>query len=143
MLALAVQTNFRSIEYVNETGGFSDEAQILGNQYAQVITQFTDAISTANLKRKFNNLSATWKYDMQYSSSTNELLHDPAYIEIIKMDKKALPFIFEDLKLEPNHWFTALTFITDANPIPKELAGDVKAMTNVWLDWGKKHDYTA
>jgi hypothetical protein len=41
----------------------------------------------------------------------------------------------------PNDWFWALTAITDANPISAEMAGNMAAMTEAWLQWGRDAGY--
>jgi hypothetical protein len=53
------------------------------------------------------------------------------------MGESALPFILKDLADNgPHDWFWALTAITEENPITQDIAGNMVAMTEVWLRWG-------
>ena len=58
------------------------------------------------------------------------------------MGEPAIPLILKDLADNgPNDWFWALTAITDENPITEEIAGNMVAMTEAWLQWGKGAGY--
>ena len=49
-----------------------------------------------------------------------------------------MPLILKDLvENGPNDWFWALHVLTDANPITLTIAGNMKAMTEAWITWGK------
>jgi hypothetical protein len=66
----------------------------------------------------------------------------PAYQKIIGMGEPAIPLILKDLeKNGPNDWFWALTAITDENPITQDIAGNMAAMTEAWLQWGRNAGY--
>ena len=65
-----------------------------------------------------------------------------AYQKIIGMGELAIPLILKDPAVNgPNDWFWALTAITDENPITKKIAGNMAAMTEAWLQWGRKAGY--
>jgi hypothetical protein len=66
----------------------------------------------------------------------------PAYQHIIGMGRSAVPCILQDLKESQDDWFWALTAITGENPIAKEIAGDVKKMTEAWLQWARATGYS-
>jgi hypothetical protein len=93
-------------------------------------------------ERRFDRLAATWKAETElHSKVTKRILH-PAYQKIIGMGEAAIPFILKDLAENgPDDWFWALTAISDENPITEEMAGDMHAMTEAWLQWGKKAGY--
>lgn len=94
------------------------------------------------LEQRFSSLSATWKERSKYSSSVQQITSDLAYLQIISMGQEALPLIFKDMKNDPNHWFVALTSITQGiNPIKKEHRGDLVAMTSDWLEWAVNNNY--
>src|ERR1700730_15872077 len=99
---------------------------------------------TQNLanEQRFNRLAALWKTATEFISKVNKRILHPAYQKIIGMGESALPFILQDLSENgPDDWFWALTAITDENPIKKEIAGNMAAMTEAWLQWGKKAGY--
>jgi hypothetical protein len=93
-------------------------------------------------EQRFRNLASAWKAETKFLSNiTNKVMH-PAYQKIIGMGESSVPLILEDLADNgPNDWFWALTAITDENPITKEIAGNMAAMTEAWLQWGKKAGY--
>ncbi len=57
------------------------------------------------------------------------------------MGWEALPLIVRDLKESKADWFWALTAITGENPISEEIAGNIKKMTEAWLQWGRMRGY--
>lgn len=93
-------------------------------------------------EQRFNALAVVWKSETELDSKVSKRILHPAYQKIIGMGEPAIPFILKDLSENgPNDWFWALTAITDENPITKEIAGDMPAMTEAWLQWGKKAGY--
>ena len=66
----------------------------------------------------------------------------PAYQAIIRMGKPAIPFILDELRREPDHWFVALKQITGEDPIPEEARGNMRGMADAWLKWGDDHGFS-
>lgn len=93
-------------------------------------------------EQRFKKLAKTWKSETELVSKVTKRIFHPAYQKIIGMGESAIPLILNDL-LEngPDDWFWALTAITDENPITKEMAGNMAAMTEAWLQWGKTAGY--
>lgn len=87
------------------------------------------------IRSDFIRLKSQWLRDTQFLSNVGEICNNPAYLEIIKKGKEFLPFIYGDLKKDSNHWFVALIKITGENPVPKEYAGRIKKMREIWLQW--------
>src|ERR1700680_3840464 len=93
-------------------------------------------------EQRFNKLAKAWKSETELVSKVTKRILHPAYQKIIGMGESAIPFILQDLSENgPEDWFWALTAITDENPITKEIAGNMAAMTEAWLQWGKKAGY--
>jgi hypothetical protein len=66
----------------------------------------------------------------------------PAYQQIIGMGEAAIPLILEELyNGDCADWFWALTAISSENPITSEQAGDIKKMSEAWIEWGKLKGY--
>jgi hypothetical protein len=65
---------------------------------------------------------------------------NPAYREIVAMDRLALPFIMAELEREPDLWFSALREITKENPVPPQSAGNLKEMAAAWIKWGLENN---
>lgn len=90
---------------------------------------------------KFSNLAEKWKEETFITSSVNVIESNPSYLEIIKMGRKVLPYIFQDLKSDHAFWFHALEEITGCNPIKYAHRGYVDLMAEDWLKWGEEHGY--
>jgi hypothetical protein len=93
-------------------------------------------------EQRFHALASVWKSETQLISKVTKRILHPAYQKIIGMGEPAIPLILKDLcQNGPDDWFWALTAITDENPITQEMAGNMSAMTEAWLQWGKKAGY--
>ena len=91
---------------------------------------------------RFARLREEWQRDTLLTSSVTEMIAHPAYLGIIGMGQIAVPLILEDLlKNEPDQWAPALTAITGADPVPAESYGDMQAIAEAWLRWGRLHGH--
>lgn len=91
------------------------------------------------IQQRFRELVAQWKQGTRFLSSIHEMVSHPAYLQIIGMGKEAVPWLLEELRREPDHWFVALQAITGTNPIPPSACGDVENMAEAWPSWGEQH----
>jgi hypothetical protein len=107
-----------------------------------VSTSITESSASSvwnELASRFQELADTWREETKYYSSTQEMVLNPAYLQIIGMGRDALPFILAELRRQPDHWFWALWAITGGeDPVPPEDKGDLKAMTRHWLQWAER-----
>lgn len=90
----------------------------------------------------FKHRIEEWHDERGASSSINEILLSPAYGSIIGLGQRAVPLILSRLETEgdnPDHWFYALQVLTGVNPVTEDNEGDLTAMAQAWLDWGRKH----
>jgi hypothetical protein len=92
--------------------------------------------SRATASETFGALAADWKAKRGPVSSVTEMAMVPEYQRIIGMGARALPFILEELERRPDHWFWALKAITGEDPVPSEARGNLRRMTEAWLQWG-------
>ncbi len=93
------------------------------------------------LEHRFRALVDEWRRDTVFLSSVTKLVKHPAYQHIIEMGEAALPLLFKELQVRPDHWFWALSAITSENPVKQEDAGDIDKMTLAWMEGGKKENY--
>jgi hypothetical protein len=98
---------------------------------------------TAVLQRRFRRLAQKWKRSQTFTSSTTQIVLDPAYQEIIGMGYPAVPLILHELEKEPDHWFWALRSITGEEVIRPSQRGNLKQMTDAWLRWGRERGFIA
>ena len=94
-----------------------------------------------SVEQRFRELVDIWRRDTEYTSSTTRMIMHPAYQQIIGMGPAVLPLLLEELKSRPDHWPWALTAITGVDPVPAEARGNLAAMTDAWLHWGRSHGY--
>jgi hypothetical protein len=90
---------------------------------------------------RFRALVEQWMEATRLLSSITEMATHPAYQQIIDMGQTALPWIFEELRRDPDQWFWALQAITGEDPVPAEDRGNLPRMAQVWLPWAKDHGY--
>ncbi len=90
---------------------------------------------------KFYTLLFNWKHEVEYTSSTTEIVLNPFYQRIIGMGPIAVPLLLKELERETDHLFWALQSITGENPVPQESWGNLFEMAQYWLRWGKQKGY--
>jgi hypothetical protein len=93
-----------------------------------------------SLEETFHMLAEVWVRETGHISSTIDQVLHPAYQRIIGMGKPVLPLLLRDLKQDPKYWFWALTAITGEQPVRTEDAGNIRKMTQAWLEWGKRRN---
>ncbi len=89
-------------------------------------------------RQQFDDLSAQWKEETRYLSSTTDIATNATYQRIIGMGMPVVPLILEDLRNQPFHWFWALNAITGEQPVPQSARGRVREMADAWISWGVK-----
>jgi calcineurin-like phosphoesterase family protein len=102
---------------------------------------FVGGESKDNLKyieSEFKKHRDIWIAETCYKSCGG---HDhPSYHRIIGLGPAVLPFIFDDLRKELQHWFYALACITGESPeIPNP--GKMEEIRQIWLNWADLHGY--
>lgn len=93
------------------------------------------------LEYQFLMLARQWKQDNLFESSPWRMAAHPAYQRIIGMGQPAVPLILQQLAREADFWFEALVAITGEQPVPPEHAGNIEAMRQDWLGWGREQGY--
>ena len=90
---------------------------------------------------EFERLSAEWRADRPRGADVTQMVEHAAYKRIIDMGPAAIPLILRELDREVDHWFWALHELTGADPVPEDDKGDLPAMAEAWLDWGRSERY--
>ena len=108
---------------------------------AAIRTEPTIDPAAEKLEEKFNRLADTWQNAVAHLSSSSKRDNHPAYQEIIALGMPVVPLLLRDLDRTSRHWFTALSAITNAQPVVPEDAGNIRKMVRAWLDWGKQQGY--
>ena len=97
---------------------------------------------STELEKEFQELANQWRHDTGHFSIVSQMTRHPAYQSIIEMGEPAIPLILKDLQAQPDHWFPALAAISGESPqIPEEDRGRMRAITKIWIEWGKTKGY--
>ena|ERR1700685_641139 len=110
-------------------------AQLVQNAYTHFLSPNRVSGIIKNPAQRFYSLKTQWQAAVRFLSDTNEICTHETYQKIIGMGEKALPFIYYELKNDPDYWFWALKAITDEDPVPKSDRGNLDEMTQLWLEW--------
>jgi hypothetical protein len=90
------------------------------------------------VEAEFKKHKEIWVRETQLLSSGG---HDHAsYHRIIGLGPAVLPFIFDDLRKELQHWFYALYCITGAE-MKYQNPGDMEEIRQIWLNWADLNGY--
>jgi hypothetical protein len=94
-----------------------------------------------SVAERFGRLLETWRDATLLVSSSTEKLSHPAYLAIVALGLPAVPLILRELKRRPGHWSPALTAITGVVPYSPSLRGNLRAIADAWLEWGRSQGY--
>ena len=109
--------------------------------WRNICQEFYSPVSRRSMVIEFYNLVMTWEEETMFLSSVEKICSHPAYLRIIGMGEKAVPFIIRELEKKPAHWFWALCSITGENPVRPEQRGNLREMSNAWIEWAEKKGY--
>ena len=99
----------------------------------------TNAQPASNETEKFHRLAKQWSEETRHTSSWARMISHPAYLSIIGMGERAIPFLLRELQRRPDHWHWALGAINGQAPIqPDE---DFDAAIARCLQWGQTQGY--
>lgn len=123
------------------TAQFREETLNLRQTEERTLEIAKAAQAAAEVEHKFRVLAEQWYIETMLLSSYIEKILHPAYQKILTLNEAAIPLILRELQDEPNDWFWALRIITDDDPVRPEDAGDMTAMADAWLKWGRSKGY--
>ena len=96
---------------------------------------------TVEDEQRFRRLADQWREQTRAISSDSDIVANFSYHQIIGMGHRALPLIFDELQNHGGRWFWALRAITGENPVRPQDRGNVRLMTETWLQWARERDY--
>jgi len=96
---------------------------------------------SVSIERKFQLLAKEWRDETSHLSSMTKLVMHPKYQNIIGLGPAVLPILFRELQKNPDHWFWALSAITEEDPTNPEDAGNLRKMSDAWLKWAREKGY--
>ena len=92
------------------------------------------------LEREFRQLTDQWYAETRFLSSTSEIVSKETYYQIVALGRRAIPLILRELQERGGHWFLALRALTKDDPVNPQDRGNMRRMTQAWLDWGRNHN---
>ena len=95
--------------------------------------------SPAEVEQVFRRLADWWISETRNVSSVSGLITHPAFLQIIGLGQAAVPLILKRLSVDGAFWFPALAAITRENPVSESSRGNIRAMTDDWLDWARRN----
>ncbi len=101
------------------------------------------AQSTEALHRRFLILADEWRLKRALVSSIERMTKIPEYQEIIRMGVAATPWIIDQLRAQPDHWFPALEAVTGVNPVKTSSEGHMAEMASDWCAWFEQNGTTS
>lgn len=93
------------------------------------------------ISERFCSLVERWRQTRGHHSRVDRLVMNEAYQAIIGLGPPAIPLLLKEMEQRPSHWDWALRAITQVDPVPKEMWGDIKQIAAAWVEWGKDHGY--
>jgi hypothetical protein len=91
-----------------------------------------------NIQERFDRFRHQWRKETAHLSAVEQRALHPCYQHIIGMGPDVVPLILRELESRPDDWFWALTAITCENPISDDIRGNMRAMADAWVDWGRQ-----
>jgi hypothetical protein len=89
------------------------------------------------VEQRLRRLEAQWQADTRFLSDARRITNHPAFQQIIALGKEVVPFLLHDLQAQPSLWVWALPEITGENPVPASDAGNIRKMSDAWVQWGR------
>jgi hypothetical protein len=140
MADYAIAENLYHSDFTTKAIRYVDDDVIRPVSLADIFVFRRARLSKIDPAARFSALARQWEEETRYLSSSTQIVLHPAYQQIIGMGAVAVPFILAQLQSEPHHWFWALRAITGEDPVSVEHVGDVGAMAEEWLQWGRDRD---
>jgi hypothetical protein len=91
---------------------------------------------------RFAELAEQWLVETAAQSSLAKRHAHPAYQSIVGLGPAVVPVLLSALEASPNYWFHALRAITREDPVTQEMRGNLRAMSDAWLAWGRARGYS-
>lgn len=86
---------------------------------------------------RFYDLLRKWQSETKHLSSPEEIRNNTAYRALKGLGRIVVPLAIDELAREPSLLVMLLAEITGERPFSSAQRGDLRAMTDAWLHWGK------
>jgi hypothetical protein len=93
---------------------------------------------TESIEQHLRRLEAQWKADTEFLSDAGKIIGHPTFRAIIALGAEVVPLLLHDLEAQPSLWVWALPEITGANPVSPAEGGNIRQMSDAWLQRGRE-----
>lgn len=107
----------------------------LRNDYRR---SFAITYREAALADLFHSLTEEWRSATRFQSSMAQITAHPSYRAIARLGDEVVPLLLRDMQRTHAPWFGALREITGIDPVRPDQHGDIRAMAEAWLCWGRE-----
>ena len=125
--------------------GAGDELGIVEQRVRELRDSYYTSLAlthrNALVAEEFYELAEEWRRATRFQSSMAAITNQPAYRAIIELGQEAVPLLLGELTQRSEPWFVALRAITGFDPVTPDQRGDMRAMANAWLRWGRTHGF--
>lgn len=120
-----------------------EESLIVEEAYENFVSHYLAPLTRqwANPSIRFLTLKNAWEAETTFLSTARDICLNSNYQQIVGMGPVAIPLILNEMQRNMGHWFWALNAITGEDPVRFSHKGNMEAMTNDWLAWGKSQGY--
>lgn len=110
-----------------------------------VAEPFRQTLTPDELRTTFEELAEAWRTRTRYWSFIQKMVATPEYQRVIGLGRPVVPLMLRELEREPEFWFCALEAITGENPVPESVSasGNIQAVTDCWVQWGRERGLLA
>jgi hypothetical protein len=96
------------------------------------------ALRREHVRLLFEAYESRWLAETKGISDLDRIMNHPSYKQIIALGPCVVPLLLERLRMNPGHWFYALSQITGEEPKLIDDDDTFVGATKAWIAWGKK-----
>lgn len=122
-------------------GGAGAEMGAVERRVDELLAGFHDSLAItyreAVLAEAFRTFADEWRRATRFQSSLDRITNHPAYRAVVELGEDVIPLVLGELETRPEPWFAALREIAKVDPVKPEDRGNMRAMADAWIRWGR------
>jgi hypothetical protein len=92
--------------------------------------------------QRFYSLLNIWRSDTAFFSDPDLIVAHPAFQALVELAGDIVPLAIEDLRARPSNLVWVLDDAIGEVEYPRDIIGDLVAMSNAWIDWAERNGRT-
>lgn len=81
-----------------------------------------------------------WQSETAFESNPRRITQHPSYAALVSNAELVLPQIVGELRTKPSYLVWVLEAAIGEKPYTADMTGDIKKMTQAWLDWASRNE---